>query len=349
LIPTQNILDTIHFTTTQLHGRSTVRDRGPFSLGSKDREKKLELGSSFLITPDLMKDLSDNARIGISLGQALAGMPVLTFNDMGKDLKDLIKNYRPRTIYSFAPGREGFELAPMKEADAVHIGTVDRNGCEYRSMPEIRKGKDVLKLNLLLDELVDLPLIYHIDSQDITKDIDFILVSGIDSILIDSTNRDIDPRPDVKMVTSLIKVRKQMEMFKSSERDVKVIANGPLRDTNDMLKYMALGADLIGIDDITRAFLRAYLSFRTGESDIDDQDLVDRDGELDWAEIGEIFGEFIRYLIVDIDERMSYLNIDPRLGMNKNDIDTSDYNTASITGLTLQGFGAPVPIWRHRS
>ena len=31
------------------------------------------------------------------------------------------------------------------------------------------------------------------------------------------------------------------------------------------------------------------------------------------------------------------------------DIDTSDYNTASITGLTLQGFGAPVPIWRRRS
>ena len=159
---------------------------------------------------------------------------------------------------------------------------------------------------------------------------------------------EVEKRRDVrhKDKGKSLKIR---EMFKSIDRGVTVIANGPLRDTNDMLKYMALGANLIGIDDITRSFLRAYLSFRTGEGDIDDQDLIDRDGELDWAEIGEMFGEFIRYLAVDMEERHSFLNIDPHKGIQIDDIDTSDYNTASITGLTLQGFGAPVPIWRHRS
>jgi hypothetical protein len=70
---------------------------------------------------------------------------------------------------------------------------------------------------------------------------------------------------------------------------------------------------------------------------------------MDWAEIGELYGEFLKITCQSILKIMADLNIDPEKGITFDDIDTTDYSTASITGLSLQGFGGPVPFWRHRS
>ena len=140
-----------------------------------------------------------------------------------------------------------------------------------------------------------------------------------------------------------------MEVFKSKEDGFKTIINGPIRNIPDIIKTMAMGADIIGIDHLTLSFLRSYLSFKTGEKIISKEDLMEPNDDLDWAEIGELYAEFITLFNDDLAKGLRLLNVDPLKDLDLSCLETSDYSTASISGISLQGFGKPVPFWRHRS
>lgn len=344
-----NILDTIHFKTTQLHGRFNTISDVSCTFGNSKRAEKLNLSTPFFTSRNLFMSIPHNAKLGIALGLAISGAPVTIYEDMPKEMDELIRSYKPRTVYCFGPNRKRFDNKTMKGADLIQIEPIDGSLSLPQIIPELRNGKDVIKLISLLKELVDAPVIYSIDPIDVQRDIDFVLVSNVDSIMVVSTFSDLERRPDIAMVTSLIRINRQMDLFKNRENGVKVIAHGPFRNVDDILKTLALGADAIGLDSITFSFLRGYLTFKTGEKDIINDDIMDSNDLLDWAEIGELYGEFLIFLKKKIEDRLMFLNIDPEKNISMNDIDTSDYNTASITGLSLQGFGGPVPIWRHRS
>jgi hypothetical protein len=264
-------------------------------------------------------------------------------------MEEMIASYKPITIFGFGPERNGFDLEKLRRSDIIQLEVIDRKNDPPLNLLEIRKGKDLIKAAELLNELSDVPNIYNMKCSDIRKDLDFILISKVDSILLDCTSDRFEKRSDVMMLTSLVHTKRQMEVFKSRDKGFKVIVNGPVRNISDIVKLMALGADVIGIDHLTLLFLRSYLSFKTGEKYVTNEDLREPNNDLDWAEIGELYSEFLEVLSDRLRDGLRYLNIDPETGVKITDIETSDYSTASISGLPLQGFGKPVPFWRHRS
>jgi hypothetical protein len=296
-----------------------------------------------------MERIPINAGLGIALGQAISGSPVTIYPGMPLEMEDLIQSYKPLTAYSFGHKRRDIDLDEIRNSDMIMVDPFDRERVPPLSIPELRNGKDVIKLVALLREISDVPIIYAIDAMDVQKDLDFLLVSDVDALMIRALGSRYDHRPDITMVTSMIRTNKQMEVFQSRKRGLRIAANGIPRDPQDMLKLIALGADLIGMDNLTMVFLRTYLSIKINEKDIIDEDLEDHDKDLDWAEIGELFGEYLTLLKKEIIEGFTFLNIHREKGISMDEIDTSDYSTASITGLHLEGFGGPVPIWRHRS
>jgi hypothetical protein len=121
------------------------------------------------------------------------------------------------------------------------------------------------------------------------------------------------------------------------------------KDAYDMVKLIAMGADIICLDILTRDFLTAYLRIRSNIPPEEAFDLEDHDEELDWAEIGELYSEMVNFLSDGIRETLIDLNIGSLEDLTRENLITTDYNTASTTGLALAGFGGPVPFWRHRS
>jgi hypothetical protein len=296
-----------------------------------------------------MLDLTPNAQLGIALGQAIAGMPVNIYQGMPNEMEEMISSYKPKTVFSFGPQRDGFDLEKLRRSDIVQLDIIDRSSDPPMDLQEIKKGKDLIRVAELLNELSNVPNIYNMKCSDIKKDLDFILISKIDSMLIDCTSDQFEKHSDFMMLTSLVHANRQMDVFKSRDKGFKVVVNGPVRNIADIMKVMALGADVIGIDYLTLSFLRSYLSFKTGEKYVTNEDLSEPNDDLDWAEIGELYSEFLEVLSVRLKDGLRHLNIDPKKGINMTDIETSDYSTASISGLPLQGFGKPVPFWRHRS
>lgn len=344
-----HIFDSIHFNSTQLHGHFEPHEDLSRSIGLPEKGSEFFLSSPLITTKGLMEKLTPNAQLGIALGQAIAGLPVNIYHGMPPEMEEMIGSYKPRTIYCYGPHRQDFDLDRLRRADIIQVELMDRSNDPPIHLPEIRKGKDVIQLAELLNELRNAPLIYDISCNNIVKDLDFILISKIDAVLIDCSPYPLERRPDVIMLTSLIHANRQMEVFNSRNKGMKIIMNGPVRDVSDIIKIMALGADIVGIDHLTLSFLRSYLSFKTGEKYITNDDLAEPRDELDWAEIGELYSEYIALLIDGLKDGLHYLNIDPSKGIDISDIETSDYSTASISGIPLQGFGQPVPFWRHRS
>jgi hypothetical protein len=346
---TGHVFDTLHFISTKLRGNFDLHEDLSRSIGLKEREKKFDLKHPFINTKRLMLKITPQAQLGIALGQAIAGMPVNIYQGIPTEMEELIGSYKPMTIFCFDPCRKDFNIDRFRRSDAVLIGISDISKEPPVYIPEIRKGKDLVRLSELIGELTDAPRIYNMNCSDAKKDLDFILISDIDSILIDCTPDPLEKRTDIMMLTSLVRANRQVDLFKRREKDFKIIINGPVRNIADILKTMALGADIIGIDHLTLSFLRSYLSFKTGEKFVTNEDLSEPNESLDWAEIGELYSEFIEILVEKLIESLLQLNIDPEKGISITDIDTSDYNTASISGLSLEGFGKPVPFWRHRS
>ena len=140
-----------------------------------------------------------------------------------------------------------------------------------------------------------------------------------------------------------------MKIFKTVDKGMVTMVGCRIRNAMDLVKLIAMGADIICIDVLVIDFIKAYLRTKVTLNSNEDIDLDHYNEKMDWAEIGELFSELLNLLIADIKDILADLNILSTGDLTRDNLVTTDYNTASITGITLAGFGDPVPFWRHRS
>ncbi|MGA1819541.1 MAG: hypothetical protein ACMUHU_00885 [Thermoplasmatota archaeon] len=343
------ILDTIHFRSSILHGPVDDGIEIGVDIGRQGSDQKISLPVPFLVSKKFLSSLPDNAKLGIALGQAMAGIPVNIYPGAPDEIKELIKVHDPLKIVNFGPKRDGFDLEVIRSSDLMEIDVMDEVNGSPRSLPEVEKGKDLIRLIDLLDEVTPSPKAIIMEPGHIIADIDFYLVTRLDLLGLNCR-----PYPDGRctnsfVLSSMTQALRHMGTFKSMDKGMKLMVTVRAMDPSDLVKVFALGANIICLDILTLDFLKAYLRTKSNLPPDDDIDLHDHDEAIDWAEIGELYSEMVNYLSDGIRETLRDLNIGSLDRLTKEHLITTDYNTASITGIALSGFGGPVPFWRHRS
>ena len=114
-----HIFDTIHFSSTKLHGNFHTYDELNRSIGFNDRNISFTLSSPFLTTKSSLEGLTPNAQLGIALGQAIVGLPVNIYPGMPSEMEELIGSYKPKTIFCFGPNRKNFDLDRLQRSDII--------------------------------------------------------------------------------------------------------------------------------------------------------------------------------------------------------------------------------------
>ncbi|MBN1539664.1 MAG: hypothetical protein JW939_05920 [Candidatus Thermoplasmatota archaeon] len=344
-----NTLGTVHLRTSILHGLAKNRGNVSIKLGRKDRDVRPELPVPFLTTASLMEHLPDNARLGIALGQAMSGIPINIYPGTPGEIDEILKIHTPMTMAVFGPVRTGLDIGRLRSANLIEIEIVEKNGPVKGLVPEVRKGKDIIRLVDMLRELSDVPRLMSIDHRELNSDIDFYLVSELDIIGLRCEPPPYGSCDEGMMLASVTALVRQMDVFKNREKGVLVMLNGDLRTPEDMVKLMALGVDLICLDHLTMEFLKAYLHAKFDIPMDINIDLKERDDGFDWAEIGELYSELMTSLSEGLRDTLAGYNIASLSELGPERLVTTDYNTSSLTGIPLAGFDAPVPFWRHRS
>jgi len=342
-------LDRIKFSVSAL----SVNDKKKHDKVSNIPVETMELSKLLFTTGQSMKDLPEGARLGIALGCSLAGMIVNIGIDDPIELMELIDAQSPRTMFRLGPDRMWLDPSHMRNGGIIELDILDRTKTDVdgkvEKMVEVTNGKDLINLVHMLKMLLGKELILNIHSMDLESDIDHYLVTGADGLMVRCYPGLLDPSSSPDPVASTIIASDHMMIFHSKEKGVKLQINGPVRNGSDVVKLIALGADMIGLDHFTHEFLVTYLSVKDGSGDANIMDVSSYPEDLDWAEIGELFGNILEDLKNDIRETLSLLNISSKEELDRSILTTDSYDTASITGLKLLGFGSPLPIWRHRS
>ncbi|MBN1389167.1 MAG: hypothetical protein JXA22_00835 [Candidatus Thermoplasmatota archaeon] len=345
----ENVLRTVHFRTSFLHGTTVERCPVSVKIGKKERARRSEVPFPFLTTASLMKSLPNNARLGIALGQAMSGIPLNIYPGVPPEIYEILKTHRPGTVVCFGPDRQDIDIDMLKSADLTEIEIMDMSDIPPRLVPEVRKGKDIIRLVDMIKEASDAPILMSIDQEQLNSDIDFYLVSDIDIIGLRCGDLSVEHCDSRMMLASVIGLLRKMEVFKSVEKGLQVMLNGYLMTSEDMVKMMAFGVDLICLDLLTMDFIKAYLRNKMNIPVGERIDLEDHDDSLDWAEIGEMYSEWMTMLSEGIRDTLAELNIGSVADLGPDRLVTSDYNTSAITGIPLAGFEAQVPFWRYRS
>lgn len=271
--------------------------------------------------------LDTESYLGISLGSAIHGSFVGIGEGATKELQDLIISYSPGTVFRFGDDRSNLDQELMLSSDMIEIDYSNKRNST--PMPEIHKKKDIIKLVEMIKELSDTSVSVRVPSMDLGKDIDQILVSDIDAIVIDCLpGEDLSSSVQHPVISTILS-NDRMGIFRSREKDVRLIVDAPIRNSVDAVKLLALGADQIGLTHITREFIKEMNNSR------------------DWAEIGERFGDHLNSMENGIRELLEKIGNGSLERIRKNGLTASDYSTAAITGLPLVGYGKELPIWRH--
>ncbi|MFW3146654.1 MAG: hypothetical protein ACMUIE_07570 [Thermoplasmatota archaeon] len=285
-------------------------------------------------------------RLGIFLGLALSNIPVMVGNDLEGPITEFLNTYGPEIVFSISDNRKDLDLDMLKRAKSIEIQyektqVMNKKGINYsdRRIPEIRKGKDLIKIVDLFKEITEADISVRIDCMDLSNDLDLVLVTRADSVVIDCLPKGHLIHSFPHPVHSLVEASRHFETFNSRKKGVKLIIDAPFRGIEDLLKMRTLGADGIGM-----TFLMENLSTMAAH-----QIALGSGGEggTDWAEVGELCNLFIKDIMKGYRDSLSFLNITRSGHLNIDMLSTLSLDTASTTGIKLIGYGKQVPQWKH--
>lgn len=315
----KDLYGNIHFKRSMLHTNIERRKNGNPDIGKMLYPCRWAKGK---VTEDYL--------LGTSLGLALSENSVIIGPGMKSDLEEMVSSYGPSTVFHFGEDRYEINVDIMTASDIIEINYAERESA--RPIPEINESKDIIKLVQMLRELTGSRIAIRLNSFDLEKDIDRILACDVDLIIIDSIAPEKLKESIEHPIISTIIANRHMETFRSREKGVQLVVDAPFRTPTDIVKLMALGADRIGT---TYLFRSLHDVNRSSER------------EMDWAEVGEVYGEILTNIEKEVDGVLEYLSGGSLHILRSNSLIAGDYGTASMTGLPLSGYGKTLPIWRH--
>ena len=352
-----NSLDMLQIDTSQIEKSYGYSDYSFPNLNIGDGGSILDIPGPYYLSKSPFARYSKSVSIGLSLGSTLLGLPVnLGFGVISYEEEELIRSHRPNTIFQYTGIREESDLNGIKDCkameiipDVFHLPN-DKIEDNPTNIPELRKGKDLPRIVEMLKEINDVPVLIHLSASNVEKDLDRVVVSNIDGIIIHC-----EPSPIQKIcgyftypprdpISTLTEIGTHLSTFEKRGDRIKVIMDYPAFSTLDQIKLLCLGADAIALDTILERFILSNFWVSDGKK-VSMEDIIRYDP--DWAEIGESVQVYIEEMRCEMISACEKMRLDPKVDLKREKLRTADYSTASISGLKLAGRNKVLPIWKH--
>ncbi|NLX69806.1 MAG: FMN-binding glutamate synthase family protein [Clostridiales bacterium] len=233
-------------------------------------------------------------------------------------------------------------------------------GDELRKHLKLHEGQDAIMptrfpdinnrddLKRKVDELREItggvPIAVKIAAGNIEQDLDTVLYSGADAVVIDGAQGETAGSPEITInnfgiPTLYALVRAVEHLEKNNCRDkISLIMTGGFRDSGDMLKAMALGADAFYIG-YPVAIAAVYTQLNRLPAGASPADLYLYEGKhtelLDIDEAASCAGNFLKALQEEIDIAVRCLGKTSVHQLNKDDLVALTREMAEITGVRL--------------
>ncbi|HHV98364.1 MAG TPA: FMN-binding glutamate synthase family protein [Clostridiaceae bacterium] len=337
----------------------------------KKSEKPMELPVPFMIAamaygPSVSKK--------VKLALAKASTAVGTATNSGES-GFLAEEREIAKLYVVQYNRAGWGNAPeqLKQADMIEIkisqgasagdGYIMRHeliGDDLMEHLKLEKGQDAVMptrfpdinneddLKNKVDELRELtggiPIAVKIAAGNIESDLEKLLYAGIDAIVLDGAQGETAGSAEITInnfgIPTLYALVRAVEFLekKGAKGKVSLIMTGGFRDSADMLKAIALGADAFYIGypvDIAAA----YSQFNRLPPGSKPSDLYLYDGKhtdlFDVEEGADCAGNFLKALAEEMDIALRCLGKDSIHKLSKEDLVALTRDMAEITGVKL--------------
>jgi hypothetical protein len=341
------LLDSIGFSTSSLKrmNDSILNSKNKLIIGENRVEKPLVLKNRLFLPPHITRSAGKEKLLGISLGSCLAGCNLNIHSKPDKDFNEIAKiKDSPRFLDIISTSRD-IDHDVLRRCDLLwlEVGIPEyghrretKNEIEYLPS-ELDEPKDLIHLVDLYREMLNIPLVVSIKGLDVRADMDNILVTSADAVHISSgyeiSNNDNFHESGIfsDPVTSIVETMKHMETFKSKTKGVKLLVSGPLRNSTDIIKVLALGADGVGLDFLIDDVLSSIMADKR---------------DVDWSMIGELVQNRIVETLNNIENDLEVIGCRFE-DLNSEMLVVDDYHSAAMTGLPLAGYGLEIPFWRH--
>jgi len=332
-----DVLDQISFVTSDLNAPEV---KGPTKnglvIGKVDSSAAVMFDEPFMIDLNEHDGLSTEFMLGVATACTMKGWPIFLKGRIGPQMRELFTSQRTRTIYRFDGRRNDLDLMMLKGSTILELPIHDSNN---EKMPELTNGKDLGDLVLMLRELRAGPIMTSIRCTSVDIDMETVLHAEPDCVLMTSPKVLTGPNGTFSnpipcpIVHSLITTNKHLDIMGARKKGVKLITSGEIRGPLDAVKLLCLGADGLCIGNhILREISRPTTEGMALE-------------EMDWSLIGERTMEAIETFRRDIGRIMSALNLSSYSQLTPQRLVALSYNSASITGLPLAGYGSVLPMW----
>ncbi|HHV64112.1 MAG TPA: FMN-binding glutamate synthase family protein [Peptococcaceae bacterium] len=211
--------------------------------------------------------------------------------------------------------------------------------------PDINNEKDLKNKVQELRELTGgVPIAVKIAAGNIEADLDRLLYAGVDAIVLDGAQGETAGSAEITInnfgipsLYALVRAAEHLEK-KGVKKDVSLIMTGGFRDSADMLKAIALGADAFYIGypvDIAAAFSQ-FNRLPPGASPTDLYLYEGKHTELfDVEEGAACAGNFLKALAEEMDIALRCLGKDSIHKLTKDDFVSMTQEMTQITGVKL--------------
>lgn len=337
----------------------------------KKAKRPMELPVPYMIAA-MAYGASVSMKVKLALAQA--SLAVGTATNSGEtgfltEEREIVKKY----VVQY--NRAGWGNAPeqLKQADMIEIKISQgasagdgfkieskRIGAELRKHLNLKEGQDAVMparfpdinsvddLKNKVQELRELtggvPIAVKIAAGDIENDIDKLLYAEVDAIVLDGAQGETAGSPEITInnfgipsLYALVRAAEHLEK-KGAKNDVSLIMTGGFRDSADILKAMALGADAFYIGypvDIAAA----YTQLNRLPPGTSPTDLYLYDGKhtelFDIKEGADCAGNFLKALAEEMDIALRCLGKDSIHKLTKEDLVAMTKDMAQITGVKL--------------
>jgi len=337
----------------------------------RNAAKPMELPVPFMISA-MAYGASISKKVKLALAKASSAVGTATNSGESGFLaeeREIAKLY----VVQYNRAGWGNDPAQLKQADMIEIkmgqgasagdGFLikhERIGDELRKHLKLKEGQDAVMparfpdinneedLKKKVDELRELtggvPIAVKIAAGNIEADLDKLIYAGVDAIVLDGAQGETAGSPEILInnfgIPSLYAlVRAATHLTNKGVKDkISLIMTGGFRDSADVLKAIALGADAIYIG-YPVALAATYSQLNRLPAGSSPTDLYLYDGKhtdlFDVKEGADCAGNFLKALSEEMDIALRCLGKDSIHMLTKNDLVSLTREMSQITGVKL--------------
>ena len=314
-------------------------------------EEPPRLGLPLVLSDNSCGQLSPHARLALIQASHRRGC-ALRLEDPTPDLVDLARELGVVLWVVLGPDRTEAVVEALEGADIVELKltSVGPDG-ELSSAVDLQdaEGSMALAVETVRSVAGGVPIVLNVGPISDREVLRQAARSGADALMVQAASRnsrmhdgDVGPGP-LAAVASMRRALSRTK-FEKDDKIPKLVISGGFKDGVELVKTLALGADLVVMGTAPRLALGCTLCNDCGPGECPKGPHT---ATTSWKTEADGLVAFVDRIA---DQARSSLS---RMGCERGDqaslahLEAQTYDVAAVTGASLAGYGEVLPMWRH--